>query len=94
MPSAWPQEQLGLITRVLPERELDSTVDETVRKLVEGPFVAIQCCKSNMRAAVEGGLDAALDTEAENQGKTFKSADFVEGVTAFLQKRKANFKGN
>jgi enoyl-CoA hydratase/carnithine racemase len=39
----------------------------------------------------DGDLGAALDFEAVNQDACFHSPDFIEGVTAFLQKRKAVF---
>jgi enoyl-CoA hydratase/carnithine racemase len=42
---------------------------------------------------MEGSLAEVLDAEAVNQYKCFQTHDFKEGVTAFLEKRRANFKG-
>ena len=86
-------EKLGLVNRVMPEAELDAFVNETAAMLANGPFLAISHNKSNLRAALDGGLEAALDQEAVNQGKNFKSRDFMEGVMAFIQKRQPAWKG-
>jgi len=91
--SAQEAERLGLVNKVLLSGELDSYVQSQAERIVNGPYLAIQRTKSNLRAGILHGLDAALEQEAENQGLNFKSKDFMEGVSAFLQKRKANFKG-
>ena len=85
--------RLGLINRVVPEAELDATVADYARRLSEGPGLAIAHTKANLRAAANEGLAAALEAEAVHQGKNFVSKDFFEGISAFLQKRKANFQG-
>ena len=83
----------GLINRLLPGEELDKHVDTLAQQLANGPFVAIQGNKANLRAAMEKGLAATLDQEATTQKKNFSSRDLIEGVMAFLQKRKPNWKG-
>jgi 2-(1,2-epoxy-1,2-dihydrophenyl)acetyl-CoA isomerase len=85
---------LGLINYSLSESVLDDAVDEMAHRLAEGPYLAIQHTKANLRAAQQGGLAAALETEAVNQGKNFQSKDFLEGIMAFLQKRPARFQGH
>jgi len=86
-------EKLGLITRVCKDDELDQAVEDAATRLANGPFISIQMCKSNLRAAMDKSLQETLDTEADNQANCFKSKDFMEGVMAFLQKRKPNYKG-
>ena len=86
-------EKLGIVNKVIAADELDDYVDGIVDRLINGAYLAIQRTKSNLRAAMTQGLEAALEQEADNQGLNFKSKDFFEGVAAFLQKRKANFKG-
>ena len=86
-------EKLGIVNKVVAADELDNYVDGIVDRLINGAYLAIQRTKSNLRAAMTQGLEAALEQEADNQGLNFKSKDFFEGVAAFLQKRKANFKG-
>jgi 2-(1,2-epoxy-1,2-dihydrophenyl)acetyl-CoA isomerase len=92
MLSAEEAAQYGLINHALPADQLDPAVGDMARRLAEGPYVAIQHTKANLRAA-QDGLAAALDEEAVNQGKNFRTQDFFEGVMAFLQKRSARFKG-
>lgn len=82
----------GLVNAVHQDAELDDFVKDVAMKLAEGPYLAIQHTKSNLRAAQQG-LEAALETEADNQGRNFRSMDFLEGIMAFLQKRPARFKG-
>ena len=91
--SASEAESLGIINKVIAEEELDSFVKSQAERIAKGPYLAIQRTKSNLRAGVTQGLEAALEQEADNQSLNFKSKDFFEGVSAFLQKRKANFKG-
>lgn len=86
-------EALRLINHVCKDEELDDTVQTMAERLATGPFLSIQNTKSNLREAMNGTLASTLDREAENQGITFKSSDFPEGVMAFMQKRKANFQG-
>ena len=87
-------EKLGIINRALTEEVLDDAVQQMASRLAEGPYLAIQHTKANLRAAQAGGLAAALETEAVNQGKNFRSKDFLEGIMAFLQKRPARFQGH
>lgn len=86
-------EALGLINKVIPDGELDYFVNGQAERIANGPYLAIQRTKSNLRAGIKDGLEAALEQEADNQLLNFQSKDFFEGVSAFLQKRKANFKG-
>ena len=85
--------QLGLVNQLFLDEELDGAVDKLCETLANGPFLAIQHTKANIRVGMENGLAAALDTEAIHQGKNIVSHDFMEGISAFLQKRKPKFKG-
>ena len=78
---------LGLINRVVPTPALDGAVESMATRLARGPARAL----ANLKAALDHGqrsdLAAALDFEALHQGDCFRSPDFAEGVSAFLQKR-------
>ncbi len=85
--------KLNLVNKVLPDSELDNFVEKITRSINEGPFIAIRNTKRNLHAGIHQGLEAGLEREAVNQGENFMTADFFEGIAAFLQKREAKFKG-
>ena len=58
------------------------------------PTKAISITKKAFNESYTNTLDQQLSREAEFQQAAAKSFDFMEGVTAFLQKRKPEFKGN
>jgi 2-(1,2-epoxy-1,2-dihydrophenyl)acetyl-CoA isomerase len=79
--------RLGLVNRVVPASELDAAVDEIVARLAAAPQPALARIKAALGRTEQERLADALDFEAEGQADCFRSADFAEGVTAFLQKR-------
>jgi len=83
--------QLGIVNRVVPLAELDATVDKLASRLAQAPRLAIEKIKAGLNNGMQSDLASALDFEAINQSACFHSPDFIEGVTAFLQKRKAAF---
>ncbi len=83
--------EIGMINRVVPAWELDKTVDALAQRLVEAPPLSIAKIKAALNRDFAGALDETLEYEAENQQLCFQSPDFMEGVTAFLQKRKPVF---
>ncbi len=83
--------QLGIINKVVPFSELDATVDTLSARLAQAPSVAIAKIKAGLNHGSQSDLAAALDFEAVNQNACLHSPDFIEGVTAFVQKRKAVF---
>lgn len=83
----------NIVNHVLPNAELDDVVDQMADQLASGPFVAIRNTKANLRAGISQSLEDTLETEAINQGISSRTEDFFEGVLAFIQKRKPNFKG-
>jgi 2-(1,2-epoxy-1,2-dihydrophenyl)acetyl-CoA isomerase len=85
--------ELGLVSKVVPQNELDKAVAETALMYAHGATQAIGLIKKVLNQSYHSTLEEMLELEAENQNIAGKTPDFMEGVTAFLQKRKANFKG-
>jgi|HigsolmetaAR202D_1030399.scaffolds.fasta_scaffold05059_5 2-(1,2-epoxy-1,2-dihydrophenyl)acetyl-CoA isomerase len=81
----------GLIDGVTPDGELLSRAEELARRLASGPTEAIGLIKKMVNEGPLKGLDDALELEATMQGTRGASAEFVEGVSAFLEKRRPDF---
>jgi 2-(1,2-epoxy-1,2-dihydrophenyl)acetyl-CoA isomerase len=79
--------RLGLVSRVVAREELDAVVDELAARLAAAPQPALARIKAALNRDEQARLAAALDFEAEGQAECFASADFLEGVAAFMQKR-------
>jgi 2-(1,2-epoxy-1,2-dihydrophenyl)acetyl-CoA isomerase len=85
--------QIGLATRLVEE---ESLIDEALlfgKELAQGPVKAISLTKKAIYNGMECTLEDALEFEAEAQDEAGKTADFLEGITAFSEKRKPIFKG-
>ncbi|HEY0077302.1 MAG TPA: enoyl-CoA hydratase [Pyrinomonadaceae bacterium] len=83
--------RLGLVNRVVALEALDETVNALAGSLAQSPQPALAKIKQALNESARRELAAALDFEAVNQNECFHSADFLEGVAAFMQKRKPNF---
>jgi 2-(1,2-epoxy-1,2-dihydrophenyl)acetyl-CoA isomerase len=84
---------MGLINKAVPAEELDSAVKFYTDYYAQAPTKAIGLMKKMLNRAASSNLDDMLEYEAYCQEIAGSSADYKEGVQAFLEKRKANFKG-
>ncbi|HEY6980796.1 2-(1,2-epoxy-1,2-dihydrophenyl)acetyl-CoA isomerase PaaG [Reyranella sp.] len=91
--SAEQARQWGLIWDVVEDTELMKTATELARRLADGPTLSLARIKEAMNRASGNPLAAQLDVERDFQRELGRSADFKEGVAAFLAKRKPTFKG-
>ena len=84
----------GLIWDVVDDEVLESRTHEIARRLAKGPTGAYTKIKQALRASPGNDMATQLALEAQLQGEAGRSHDFVEGVSAFLEKRKPVYKGH
>lgn len=83
----------GLINNVLPDHELQDHICELMDGLAAGPTRSYAGTKRQLNNWAYARLDEQLELEARIQQEMVQSADFQEGVAAFLGKRVAKFSG-
>jgi 2-(1,2-epoxy-1,2-dihydrophenyl)acetyl-CoA isomerase len=84
----------GVINAVFPDETFASDALEYAGKLASGPTVALGNMKRVLRSAVHAKLEAQLYLEAEFQQENATTDDHPEGVAAFREKRRPQFKGS
>jgi 2-(1,2-epoxy-1,2-dihydrophenyl)acetyl-CoA isomerase len=85
--------QMGLINRAVPDGALMDTAREWAERLAAGPTLSIGAMKLGMRRAQHGTFRDALHWEAMMLSLIAQTEDAAEGLMAFFQKRKPDFKG-
>ena len=91
--SALAAVKMGMINSVVPDEELMSNVMAMAEQLAQAPTAAIGEIKRLLEASATNDMKTHLDMERETQIESGKSTDFVEGVSAFLEKRPPRFVG-
>ncbi len=86
-------EEWGLVYKCVEDADLMTEARALAEKLANGPTVAYATMKRNIAVALDQNLQMVLLAEAEGQRVAGASVDAMEGGMAFLQKRKAEFKG-
>ena len=84
---------LGMVNWVVPHRDLVSETTKLSKRLANGPTCAYGNTKKLLNASLHSSLDDQLQSEAESFAACAGTSDFVEGITAFAEKRAAKFKG-
>ena len=86
-------ERIGLVSAVLPDADLRGAAQELAVRLAAGPTASFAWIKASIRTGQESDLPTTLAFENEAQRACFASADHVEGLRAFTEKRAAVFVG-
>lgn len=87
-------EKMGLVSKVFPVEQL---LDESIKlgeKIASNSFLINQIAKESVNVAYESTLQEGLRFEKRMFHGTFATADRKEGMTAFVEKRPAEFKNN
>jgi len=83
----------GLIWKAVDDGELMEQANALTRSLAAGPTLGLGLTKRLVQAAATNSLDEQLELERDCQQTAGRSTDYAEGVTAFLEKRPAMFRG-
>ncbi len=85
--------EMGFVNMVVEDEKFAATVSEIAERLAGGPTRSYAIIKENLNAAMQGLLEKQLELERTGMYNAAKTGDYVEGVNAFLEKRKARFTG-
>jgi enoyl-CoA hydratase len=85
--------QMGLVNRVVPADRLLAESEQLLRGILANGPLAVRLCIEAVDAGLEMSLDEALLLEANHFGLLSSTDDMREGMTAFLEKRPASFRG-
>jgi 2-(1,2-epoxy-1,2-dihydrophenyl)acetyl-CoA isomerase len=91
--SAREAEQMGLITRVVPDTELGQQSEALVQALAHGATRAFGGVKRLLYSSATASLAEQMELETEWIAEMARMRDAREGITAFLDKRSPNFTG-
>lgn len=91
--SAQDMAELDLVNQVVAPAELDDAVAKLASRLSVLPAQALSSMKHMLNTHAYAGLNEALDMEVQQQAMLAKTDDFIEGVSAFIEKRKPVYTG-
>lgn len=92
MISAAQAEKIGLVNHVVPQIELIAKAEELLNKIKLRAPLAVAAAIKSVNSSQDFGVNG-FETEIKEFGKCFNTADFKEGTSAFLEKRKPVFSG-
>lgn len=91
--SATEAEQWGLVNQVVADAELLNEAGKLARQFAQGPTRAFGMVKKLLTASFDNSLETQLEMESRGISAMTMTADGREGVSAFLEKRKPQFRG-
>ena len=84
---------LGMVNRVVPAADLESTVGELAARLAQGPTVALGLAKRLLNRSLDVDRSSAFFEEAMAQELVTTTEDATEGIASFVERRPTEFKG-
>ena len=91
--SADEAEKMGMIYKSVPSEEFENTIQKLAVKLAAMPTRALALIKRSLNQSLMNDLETQLALESRYQIEAAGTEDYAEGVSAFIEKRKPNFKG-
>ncbi|MFZ0522108.1 MAG: enoyl-CoA hydratase [Candidatus Acidiferrales bacterium] len=85
--------RMGIVSRVVPTEQFEAETKKLAESIASGAGLAQRDVKHRMSSEQRKELEAALDEEIRLQIHCFESQDCLEGLNAFIEKRKPNFQG-
>ena len=85
--------RIGLVNKVVPQEELITAVEKILKTIMTKGPVAVKLGLEAVNHGLELSLDEGMQLESNLFGLCFSTADMKEGTQAFIEKRKADFKG-
>jgi 2-(1,2-epoxy-1,2-dihydrophenyl)acetyl-CoA isomerase len=85
--------RLGIVNEVVDDSEFETSVDALAHRLAAAPTAALGRVKQLLAHSLTADLKSQLRFEREMQMASGRTADFREGVTAFIEKRAPRFTG-
>jgi 2-(1,2-epoxy-1,2-dihydrophenyl)acetyl-CoA isomerase len=93
MISAQEAERIGLVNRVVAHDQLMPSVMELASTIVKNAPHVLRLAKESIYRSLSSDFDSAVAREIQVQSECFHSEDFLEGLTAFKERRKPQFRG-
>ena len=85
---------LGMVTKVVPDAEVDAAAHDLAMSLAQGPTVTLGYIKRNINNAETMSLEECFDGEAIHHSRSGETDDHKEAAKAFVEKRKPAFQGH
>ena len=91
--SAEQAKELGIVNKVVDEKDLHLEIEKYISIFENFPSIAVGKAKMLINKSLDNSMKEHLELESLTASKTAGTEDFSEGVSAFVEKRKAKFKG-